>query len=87
MTNVNVTVEQLLGAAGAGNDGKKIGFIKSADKAAQNDTLTVTNADEVVFADLKTDADGVADPATLSTNVITLTSATASAASGTIIYK
>jgi len=87
MTNVNVTAERLAELGGAANDGKKIGFVNSADKAAQNDTWTVKNASEVLWAVITTDADGVADPVTISSNVITLTSATASSASGYIIFK
>lgn len=87
MTNVNVAAERLLELGGASNSGIKLGFIDSGAKAAQNDTWTVTNASEVLFASVKTDADGVADPVTISANVLTLTSATATAASGFIIYK
>ena len=87
MTNVNVAATQLLPAAGADNSGLKIGILDSATKAAQNDTLTVTNADTVVFALATTDASGVADPVTISTNVLTLTSATAGSATIVVYYK
>ena len=87
MANINVTAGRLAEQGLAGNDGTRIGFIDSATKAAQNDTLTVTNATEVLAAFFNTDADGVADPATISGNVLTLTSLTAGPASGFIIFK
>ena len=87
MTNVNVTAERLAENGLASNSGLKIGFVDSAAKAAQNDTWTVGNAKEVVMAVLTTDADGVADRVTISGNVLTLTSARATAASGYIIFR
>ena len=87
MTNVNVTAGRLAELGGATNAGLKIGFVDSGAKAAQNDTWTVKNAKEVLFAFLTTDADGVADPVTVSANVLTLTSITATAASGFIIFR
>lgn len=87
MTNVNVTAGRLAELGGASNSGLKIGFVDSGAYAAQNDTWTVKNASEVIWCACTTDADGVANPATISGNVITLTSATATAASGFIIFK
>jgi hypothetical protein len=87
MTNVNVTATEVAPLGGATNCGMKLGWIDSGAKAAQNDTWTVTNATEVLWACVTTDADGVADPVTISTNVLTLTSATATAGSGFIIYR
>lgn len=87
MTNVNVTAGRLAELGGATNSGIKIGFVDSGAKAAQNDTWTVKNATEVLFASVTTDADGVADPVTISGNVLTLTSATATAGSGIIIFR
>ena len=87
MTNVKVQVERLYAATAAGNDGKKIGFINSATKAAQNDTITVVNASEVVWAGLTIDADGSDEQAVPTTNVIALGDATTGAVSGMIIYK
>ncbi len=86
-TNTNVTAGRLAELGGATNSGIKIGFVDSGAKAAQNDTWTVKNAKTVLAAFLVTDADGVADPVTISTNVLTLTGATATAASGFIIFK
>lgn len=87
MTNTNVTAGRLAELGGANNSGIKIGFVDSGAKAAQNDTWTVMNAKLVLAAFLVTDANGVADPVTISTNVLTLTGATATAASGFIIFK
>ena len=87
MTNVNLAATRLLTAAGAGNDGLRLGFIDSSTVAAQNDTITITNASAVLYADLKIDASGVLNPATLATNVITMTSGTAGAVSGVVVYR
>lgn len=87
MANVNVTAGRLAELGGASNSGLKIGFVDSGTKAAQNDTWTVKNAKEVLWAVVTTDASGVADPVTISGNVITLTSATATAASGFVIFR
>ena len=87
MTNTNVVATELGPLGGATNSKLMLGFIDSGTKAAQNDTLTVTNASNVYLAIATTDADGVADPCTLSTNVITLTSATATAGSLLIVYR
>lgn len=86
-TNTNVTAGRLAELGGASNSGLKIGFIDSGAKAAQNDTWTVKNAKEVIWCSLSIDATGVSEPWTSSTNVITLTSATATAASGFVIFK
>lgn len=87
MANVNVTAGRLGEQGLATNDGTKTGFVDSGAYATQNDTWTVKNAKEVLFAVVTTDADGVANPVTISGNVITLTSATATAASGFIIFR
>ena len=87
MTNINTSVGRLYAGAAAGNDGKKIGYVASVDKAAQNDTITITNADEVVSCNLKIVATGAFEPHTKSGNVITLTSATTGAVEGDIVYK
>ena len=86
-TNTNVTAERLLELGGASNSGVKIGFIDSEAFAAQNDTWTVTNASEVIWCSCTVDADGVANPATIATNVITLTGTTATATSGIVIFR
>ncbi len=87
MANVTASIEQILPEAGASNAGRKMGYLSSTTKAAQNDTVTIGNAKEVVFADLQIVATGAAEPYTVSTNVITLTSATAGAVKGIIYYR
>lgn len=87
MTNVNVAAELLVPNGGISNDGKKLGFINSKAKAAQNDTWTVTNADSIEQVLLTVDATGASGTYTVSGNVITLTSATTGAHSATIVYK
>lgn len=87
MTNVNVTAGRLAELGGATNSGLKIGFVDSAAKAAQNDTWTVKNAKEVVYASINDDSDGTDALPTISTNVITLSSTATGAASGLIIFR
>jgi hypothetical protein len=87
MTNVNVTMVNLVPLAGASTNGLKMAFIDSAGKAAQNDTWTVGGASEVVCAMVTLDSSGAYDPCTISTNVITLTGAGTGASSGIIIYR
>lgn len=87
MANVNTSVEQVLPQAGADNKGFKLGFIDSATKAAQNDTITVTNTNEVKYALLTIDADGTEEAVTISGKVITLKDTTTGAVSGFILYR
>jgi len=87
MTNINVTAGRLAELGGATNSGIKIGFVNSAGKAAQNDTWTVKNASEVLYAAVTDDSAGTLDACTLSTNIITMTGAATGAASGFIIFK
>lgn len=86
-TNTNVTAGRIAELGGASNSGLKLGFIDSGAFAAQNDTWTVKNAKEVIWCSCTVDADGVANPATISGNIITLTGTTATATSGFIIFK
>lgn len=87
MTNTNVTAVQIAPLGGATNAKTKLGFIDSAAKAAQNDTWTVTNASEVLMCIPVDDSDGLLGIPTISTNVITLTSASTGAASALIVYR
>ena len=88
MTNTNVTAGRLAELGGASNSGLKIGFIDSAAKAAQNDTWTVKNAKEVIWAVTTLDSTGVEETNTVATNVITLNKATTTGAtSGFVIFK
>ena len=87
MTNVNVQAVEIAPLGGATNDGWRIGYIASGAKAAQNDTWTVANASSIKSAFCTLDATGGVETATVATNVITLTSATATACSGLVVYK
>lgn len=87
MANVNATATEIAPLGGATNAGYKLGFIDSATKATQNDTVTVSNASNVLWAILRIDADGTDESVTISGNVITLTDATTGAVSGIVIYK
>jgi len=87
MANVNAVIVEIRPIGGTGNDGTKLGYLDSETKAAQNDTITITNANEVKSAILEIDATGVSEPNTKSTNVITLTSATTGAVSGLVVYR
>ena len=85
--NVDATVTEMLPSGLATNKGYKIGFLDSATKATQNDTVTIQNAKEVIWASLTIDADGTEEAVTISSNVITLTDATTGAVSGIVIYR
>lgn len=87
MPNVNAVVKQLAELGGATNDGLKLGWLDSATKGAQNDTVTITNAAEVKWAILRIDADGTEESVTVATNVITCTDATTGAVSGLVVYR
>jgi hypothetical protein len=87
MTNVNTEITRIYQATATDGAGTKIGYIKAVAKAAQNDTITITNANSVVAViGLSTDAAGAAETRTFATNVITCTSATTGTISGLIIY-
>jgi hypothetical protein len=88
MTNVNATVKEISPLGGATLGGYKLGWLVATTKAAQNDTITITNAKAIDTALLQIVASGVAEANTVSTNVITCTSATGSAEiKGLIIYR
>lgn len=87
MANVNATVTELNPIGGATNAGLKIGYLANAVKAAQNDTVTITNAAEVAWAILTIDLDGSEEAVTISTNVITCTDATTGNVSGFVLYR
>ena len=87
MTNTSVTAEEILPQGGSNLRGWKLGWVDSGAKAAQNDTWTIANATEVKAAWITIDASGTFETHTISTNVITLTSATATACSGLILFR
>jgi len=86
-TNTNIKVEEIAPLGGATLGGYKLGWFSTVAKAAQNDTATITNATLVDTALLQIIASGAAEPNTISGNVITMTSATATAVKGLVIYK
>lgn len=87
MTNVNVTATEIAPLGGSTNAGLKLGFIDSVSKAAQNDTITVTNASSVSLYLGNDDSAGTVEVPTISGNVVTLTSAATEATSALIVYK
>jgi hypothetical protein len=87
MANVNVSVTPIAPIVGASGKGYILGWLNSATKAAQNDTITITNARDVDEAScLKLDASGTSQTATYAANVITVTAATAGTVSGLVLY-
>ena len=87
-SNVNATVTELNPIGGATNSGYKVGFLDSATKTAQNDTITITNASAVIWVDISVDSTGASETNTVATNVITCTSAATSATmSGLVLYR
>lgn len=87
MTNVDLTAERLAPNGGISQGELLLGFIDSGAKAAQNDTWTVTNAAKVIAAWPTVDATGAAGTYTVSTNIITLTSATTGAHSALVLFQ
>lgn len=87
MTNVNVDIKQILPQAGASNSGERLGWIDSAAKAAQNDTLTILNGDLVQVLSVIDDTTGAWEDHTVSGNVITLTTVTTGAKTLQVLYK
>jgi len=72
MANVNTTVIELYPIGGKTNQGYFLGVLESTARAAQNDTITITNCSEVVVANL-VDSDDTLETMTYDTNVITMT--------------
>jgi len=86
MANINASVTELSPIGGATNAGVRIGLLGSTVRAAQNDTITVTNASEVVIALLR-DTDDTLETMTYATNVITMTRNDTTNVLGIVIYK
>lgn len=87
MANVDINEDKLLTQAGTDGEGRKFSFVASATKAAQNDTLTLRSASEIVYVVLSIDATGASETHTISGNVITLTSITTGTVSGIVVFK
>lgn len=82
-----MAVKEIAPLGGATLGGYKMGWLETITKDAINDTIEITNATLVDTAVLQVKASGVAEPNTISGNVITLTSATGTDCKGLIIYK
>lgn len=85
MTNVNYAAEELYPQAGADNKKRVLALVDSQAKAAKDDTWTITNASAVQILSLVDDTTGGAESHTVSTNVITMTSATTGAKSAVLL--
>ena len=87
MTNVNKAAVEIIPQAGSDNNGNKLVLIDSVAKAAQNDTVTVTNANSIQVISAIDDTTGAFEAHTVSGNVITMTSATTGAKTLTLLIK
>jgi len=90
MANIDIALIELAPMGGIGGSSWKLGFVDSATKAGQNDTLTISNADSVAgigSVHLHDDTTGVMDAGTVSGAVITLTTAATGTVSGVVVYK
>ncbi len=86
MTNVNATVTELSPLGGKTNGGYFLGLLPSTDRAAQNDTITITNCSAVVIANLR-DTDDTLETMTYDTNVITMTRSDTTAVTGLVVCR
>jgi hypothetical protein len=87
MTATNVDVQAVRIGIGGNDSGVKIGIIEGHAKAAQNDTITVTNAQSILAAWSVADATNAPSTCTFATNVVTLTSVTTDAHTTVVIYR
>jgi len=85
-TNVDVVITDYIGIGGNAS-GIKLGVVDSKAKGAQNDTITISNASSIIVAELYDDTTGVLDPATISSNILTMTGVTTGTVSGTVLFK
>ena len=86
MTNVNATVIELSPVGGKTNGGLFMGYLEATDRAAQNDTITITNASAVLVANL-VDSDDTLETMTYDSNVITMTRSDSTAVNGTVMCR
>jgi hypothetical protein len=87
MTDVDVTVHPVAPLGGAMNDGARLVRLEATSKAAQNDTITVSNCSTVLLAFLQIVATGAAEAHTISNNIITCTSATTGEVKGLLLIR
>ena len=86
MTNVNATVIELSPIGGKTNEGYFIGLLEATNRAAQNDTITITNCSKVEIANL-VDTDDTLETMTYATNVITMTRSDSTAVNGIVVCR
>jgi hypothetical protein len=86
MTNVNATVIPLYPNGGTDDAGYFLGVLPSTERAAQNDTITITNCSEVVIANLR-DTDDTLETMTYDSNVITMTRSDTTNVTGLVLCK
>ena len=87
MTNVNASVVRIYPSTATNSAGVKYGYFVATAKAAQNDTITLTNVKTIIDANLRVATTGVAESYTMATNVLTCTSATGSTTiRGIVVY-
>jgi hypothetical protein len=87
MTDVNVAAFQVAPIGGAMNDGTRLVFVPVTAKAAQNDTIIITNCNSVLWASLHIVASGAHETYTISGKTITLTSGTTGDVEGVVLVK
>jgi hypothetical protein len=87
MANVNASITRLYPTANPDSSGVKVGYISGVTKASASDTVTLSNASEIIYASITDDTAGDTDPVTTSTNIITLTGTNTGTVSGIVIYK
>jgi hypothetical protein len=86
MGATNTNVQAVREGIGGNADGVKVGIIRSHAYAAKNDTITVTNAQEILAAITFVDATNAVGTCTFATNVVTVTDATATAHTTIVWY-
>lgn len=86
MANVNTAVIELSPVGGKTNEGYFLGLLPSTARAAQNDTITITNCSEVIIANLR-DSDDTLETMTYATNVITMTRDDNTAVTGLVVCR
>jgi len=87
-TNTNVAAVAVVPIGGSSSSGAKLGLIDSVAKAAQNDTFTVTNGTTYFqVLSIIDDTTGAFETHTVSSNVVTMTSATTGAKTALVLFK
>jgi len=87
MVLANVNSKAVREGIGGNPTGVKVGVIRSHAYVTQNDTLTVTNATEILAAITFVDATNAVATCTFATNVVTITDSTTTAHTTIVWYK